>query len=27
MFYALCIGLTWDKLAEFIKSKVDIIKV
>jgi hypothetical protein len=27
MFYALCIGLAWDKLAEFVKSKVNIIKV
>jgi hypothetical protein len=27
MFYALCIGLVWDKLAEYLKSKTDIIKV
>jgi len=27
MFLSLCIGLGWDKLSEFIKSKTDILKV
>jgi hypothetical protein len=27
MFYSLCIGLGWDKLSEFIKTKADILKV
>jgi hypothetical protein len=27
MFYALCIGLAWDKLAQYLQSKTDIIKV
>jgi hypothetical protein len=27
MFFALCIGVAWDKLSEFIKAKSDILKV